>query len=196
MNPKQTHRILVVSLVLIILMSIAGLYFANKRLTSLANNTAKLNAKAEIDKEKLQAYRQTKLKVESLSYVDQLADKVLPADAEQSTVVAEISQFAARSGVAVDSVNFESNLKSAPVAANKGSKKAAIPAGVTTIPISIKLSNGVEYSNLLNFLQSIENNRRKSQITSIELSPDLANRSRLNQVRIVLNVYARKVIKK
>lgn len=183
MTPKRMNQVLKISLGLIIIVVAVGLYFANARLSAMAHKTATLKAEVEVGQKQLAIYQQTKAKVDSLDYVNELADKVLPATEDQSLVVAELSQFARRSNLSVSQINFTE------VASTKTS--AAAPKGVIVSPISVEIKAGAKYNDLLDFLKAIEQNRRKMQVTNISLSPDTNDRTRLSQVTININLYSR-----
>ena len=57
--------------------------------------------------------------------------------------------------------------------------------------MSIKFQDGSRYDYLLEFLKSVEDNRRKMQVTNISLTPDADNRALLKSVTVELNLYVR-----
>lgn len=196
MSPRRMNQILKGALVAIVVAVAVGLYFSNKTLTNIAVKTAHLKAEVEVGQEQIKTYQQTKVKVDSLSFVNDLANQVLPPDEDQSTIVAEVSQFAVRTHLAVSAISFADN--SSPTSSSSGSssksdtkKGLAIPKGVTAIPITVQLQPGAKYSDLLSFLKMIETNQRKMQVTNITLQPDAVDRSQLSQVSIAINLYAR-----
>lgn len=189
MTPRRMNRLLRVLLIAFIGIGVVGLYFANQKLTGIAKETAKLKADVSIGQQQLVAYQKTKDQVDALSYVSDLANKVLPADKDQSAIVAEVSEFALRSGVTISQINFSDVAKPA----SSGVKKSlVIPKGVSVIPVTVQLQAGAKYDNLLTFLKTLEDNRRKSQVTNITLTPDGKDRTRLSQVTIAFNLYTQK----
>lgn len=193
MTPRSMNKVLKLSLLFLGLLTVAVLYFANARLTNIAKETAKVRAEVEAGHQQIETYQQTKAKVDSLGYVTELANKVLPKDPDQSAAVAELSQFAVRSGLQVSQITFVDAGKTTPTSTSSkdSKKKSIIPKGVTIVPVEIQLLPGANYNSLLDFLKSIENNRRKTQITSITIAPDVKDRSKLSQVTIDLNLYAK-----
>lgn len=189
MTPKRMNIILIGLLAVLILGTLAGLYFANQKMTNLARETSKLSADIEVSKKRIDAYTLTKIKVESLDYVGDLADKVLPESQEQSVVVAELSQFALRSRLTVAGIEFVES----PSSNSKSKKKSSAPKGVEVVPIIIKF-NDARYDDLLEFLRTIEGNRRKMQVNNINLKPNEDNRSVLSEVSVALNLYVRKAV--
>ena len=189
MTPKRMNQILKIFLILLCVITIAGLYFADRKLAALANETARLKAEVEVSQKQIDSYTITKAKVENLQYVEELASQVLPKDDEQSTVVAELSQFALRSQLSVSEITFPEGSTAAKNSAAKSTK--VVPKGVDVIPITVRFKEGSSYNNLLSFLRLVENNRRKTQVTNVDLKPDTEDRSVLSEVTVELNLYAK-----
>lgn len=193
MTPRRMNHVLKIAIVLLVVGVAGGIYFADKQLKSIASDTARLRAQVEIGNKQLSTYQATKQKVDSLSYVQELAGKVLPEEQEQSLTVAEISQFALRARLTVEDITFVDTTKTTTTKTKSTDKKAksTIPKGVSVIPMSIKFQDGSRYDYLLEFLKSVEDNRRKMQVTNISLTPDADNRSLLKTVTVELNLYVR-----
>ena len=193
MTPRQMNHVLKITILMLVIGVAGGIYFADKQLKSIATDTARLRAQVEIGDKQLTTYQATKQKVDSLSYVQELAGKVLPEEQEQSLTVAEISQFALRARLTVEDITFVDTTKTTTTKTKSTDKKAksTIPKGVSVIPMSIKFQDGSRYDYLLEFLKSVEDNRRKMQVTNISLTPDADNRSLLKTVTVELNLYVR-----
>ena len=187
------NHVLKITILLLAIGVAGGIYFADKQLKSIATDTARLRAQVEIGDKQLTTYQATKQKVDSLSYVQELAGKVLPEQQEQSLTVAEISQFALRARLTVEDITFIDTTKTTTTKTKSTDKKAksTIPKGVSVIPMSIKFQDGSRYDYLLEFLKSVEDNRRKMQVTNISLTPDVDNRALLKSVTVELNLYVR-----
>jgi competence protein ComGC len=76
MTPKNVNRALKLLLAFMVVGVITGLFFANKTLTTIATDTAKQKAEIDVTQKQIDAYSLTKIKVESLDYVNELAQKV------------------------------------------------------------------------------------------------------------------------
>jgi Tfp pilus assembly protein PilO len=185
MTPSKLNLLLKVGLGLTIVCAGLGLYMADSRLAHVAKETSRLKAEVEVQQKQLTIYEATRTKIEDLSYVDDLADKVLPSTQDQSLVVAEVSQFAVRSNLSVAQISFTEQPSTAK-------KPASAPGGVTVTPLTVQLKAGARYDDLLNFLKQVEQNRRKMQVSDINLSPDAKDRTKLSQVTVVLNLYSKK----
>jgi len=193
MTPRKMNFALKIFLLILILLTFAGLYFANNKLTAIATETSKLKAKVDLGNSEIKTYEATKIKVDSLSYVEELANKVLPQEQEQSLTVAELSQFALRSRLSVAEITFADTTAKSSKTKNK--TKTTLPKGVSIVPLTIKFQEGTKYENLLEFLKSVEQNRRKMQVSNISLTPNEKDRSLLDDVTVDLNLYTKEAAK-
>lgn len=193
MTPKKMNTLLKAALVVLLVVTIAGLYFANQRLVAIANKTSRLRAEIELSQKQLDAYSLTKVKVDTLGYANELATKVLPDSTEQSAVVAEVSQFALRARLGVSQISFADKDVAAPVT---NGKKVTPPKDVTIIPISVQFKEGSKYENILEFLRYVENNQRRMQVVNINLKPSDKDRTQLSTVTVLMNLYVKKIEEK
>lgn len=190
MTPRKMNKLLKVFIGLTITLVLLVLFVGNKKLTSVAVETTRLKAEAEATKQQVATYEDTKAKVESLDYVDELAAKVLPADKEQSAILAEVSEFALRSGLTISQIAF-SDTSDSQQAAGSGTK-GATPNGVQVIPVTIQFAEGSRYDAVLDFLKTAEGNQRKMQVTDISITPDADNRQIFSDVSVSMNLYAKR----
>lgn len=189
MNTQKLNFGLKACILLILAATVGILYLGNKHMVAVAQETARLKAQVQVSDKQISVYQATKNKVDTLGYVNDLANKVLPADQEQSAIVAEISQFALRSDLTIQQITFVDPVTGAATASPKSS--LAIPKGVQVVPITIQFQAGSTYPNILGFLKTIENNQRKMQVTNVSLTPDEKDRQSLSNVSISLNLYAK-----
>lgn len=190
MTPRLMNKILKGLMIVVALLLLACLYFGDKRVAGVAMETSRLKAVVEVNQQQIKIYDQTKKKVATLGYVNELANKVLPPDKEQSAIVAEISEFAKRSNLSVSQITFSEVAKTTG-AAPAAKTNLVIPKGVQVIPVTIQMQSGATYNDVLDFLKTVENNQRKMQLTSINLKPNLDDRQILDQVNISMNLYAK-----
>lgn len=189
MTPRKMNKVLKVFIGLTIALIVLVLFVGNKKLTGVAIETTRLKAEAEATKRQVATYEETKAKVESLDYVDELAAKVLPADKEQSAILAEVSEFALRSGLTISQVAFSDTSGSQQT--KTPSTKAATPNSVQVIPVTIQFTEGSQYNAVLDFLKTVEGNQRKMQVTDISITPDADNRQIFSEVSVSMNLYAK-----
>jgi len=193
MSPKNMNLALKISLVAIAVIILSGVFLADSKLSNLAVNTSKLKAEIEVTNKKLENYELTKVKIDELSYVKDLAAKILPQSEDQSVVVAELSDFAKRSNLTTGSISFvvDDTLVSKDPAAAAAAAKTKAPDGVKIVPVKFTVSGSASYEDVLSFLKYIEQNRRKMQVTEISLTPDSENKGSLKEISISLNLFVK-----
>lgn len=193
MSPKKMNLVLKISLVAIAVIILSGVFLADSKLSDLAINTSKLKAEIEVTNKKLDNYELTKVKIDELSYVKDLAAKILPQSEDQSVVVAELSDFAKRSNLTTGSISFvvDDTLVSKDPAAAAAAAKTKPPDGVKIVPVEFTVSGSASYEDVLSFLKYIEQNRRKMQVTEISLTPDSEKNGSLKEISISLNLFVK-----
>lgn len=180
-----------ISIAVLTVLVLGVVVFADHQLSSTAQETAKLKAESELAKEQVQAYTLTKNRVQQLDYVDELANKVLPVEEDQSIVVAELTQFALRSNLTITQLTFEDSTQPSTALKSTGSTtqpRTTIPSGVKIKSASISLAPDARYADVITFLRTIEDNRRRAQVTDVNLTPKPGS-DLLSQATIKLNLY-------
>lgn len=192
MNVFTMNKALKGVLVALVILFSVGLFYADKRLQAVALNTKNLKAEIEIENKKIQNYELTKLKIAQLEYVKDAAHQILPKDENQSVIVAELTEFAKRSNLSTGAINFTDEKQTQTATTNKDTKpKSGAPEGVRIVPVIFEVSEGAAYSDVLDFLNYIEQNRRKMQVTQISLTPNPDDGARLNDVSIGINLFVK-----
>ncbi len=194
MSPKKMNRTLKIILLVIIILIVAGLFFADKKLQHVSKQTVELKAQIEADSKKLAIYELTKIKVDELGYIKNLAAQILPQNEEQSVVVAELAAFAKRSNLQTGSITFAEGTQAAAPTNSKNKDKAkvsTVPKGVELVPVVFTVSESASYEDVLGFLKYIEQNRRKMQITQISLTPNSDDANKLDDVSVSLNLFVK-----
>ncbi|MCA9349164.1 hypothetical protein KC878_03420 [Candidatus Saccharibacteria bacterium] len=145
-----------------------GLAWANKQLADRAQKISLLNLQAdELDKKIINAH---KLQAELSSNQDLLttASEVLPRTKNPENIVGELISIAAKLGIELESINFVGGSTSANSPISQSDKVDDIP-GVYSIGISTGFSTS--YEKLLKLLEDLENNKRRFEITDIDITP-------------------------
>lgn len=187
MTSLRMNTLLKVSLVLVVILIGVGLFMADKKLHVLAEETLEQKTKLQVSQKQIEVYKKTQSKIEALRSVNEIAKKVLPETQDQSAIVAEVSEFAKRSGITLEAITFpEQTLPSSSAKA-----KSRVPKGVVIEPLTIDISQSTKYEDLIEFLTYLEQNRRKMQVTQIAITPNVDDRNLLNEVVLSLNLYSR-----
>lgn len=137
----------------------------------------------------------SKKQVQQYAYFNDIAKTVLPSDKDQAQSVLDIFSLADQSGIAIANITFPASSLGNKVAPASGSSNNAattptakvisqakpvegIP-GLYSLELTITPQTGtgmpdakrVTYSKFLDFLSSIEHDRRTAQITQVNIQP-------------------------
>lgn len=193
MKPKMkltapTLRIiLLIALGLTLAVGAFGFYMLRQVMSDYAKETSSLNSQASASDQnirslqKLQAYLDSHK--EDISKVNQVV-----ADSKQyqyqNDIINDLTAFANQSGVSITSFTFTSTAAGSAAAATPtptAAGSAAKPTGETAAPatsalksttVSVAITNPVDYNNLLAFINHIEQNLTKMQVSSVNLTHD------------------------
>ncbi len=190
MRQKRAYLVMLGVLAATVLIGLAGFYLGEQRLAKRAASIADLKADQQIAQQQIEIYKETEAKVEELSFVKELADDVLPQEKAQAAAVAQLQVLARESGVGVQTISFggSSDPKSPELSQTNAVDGVT---GVRTFQVTLSLETGSTYKEFLNFLQKLERNRRKMQVTSLAITPDSNNRNILSSANLSINVYLR-----
>jgi Tfp pilus assembly protein PilO len=114
-----------------------------------------------------------------------LIQKILPTDKDQSAALADLDKFSKNNNVSVQQINFNPGT-------NKGSGKTltspSAVKGVSVISVTMS-SSKTPYTNLINFLKTIETTQRRMQVTSLNITPNNTNPGLLDRIDMTLDIY-------
>ena len=199
MNAKRNFFLLIGAIGLGILISALAFYWLNGRLNERATVLSKLKADIDAVDVRIAEAQSTLAQFEDLKFIDAIASDVLPPNKVQSDLVQELYQLSRQAGVTVRSISFEAT---GGTQVNNPSLSQTKPldgvSGVFTLPTHISYESGT-YNQFLKFLSNLEINRRKLQISRLNVSPIKepipggggATRIVGYQGQIELNVYVR-----
>lgn len=185
-------------IVLLFIAIIAGAYNASKLLAS--NAQLNLKAKSEALAQEQQSFIIAKANIKKYAALDQIARTVVPQDKSQAEAVREIVNLAAANHIALSSIDFPpstlggSSGSASPAQGTGTGSTSPSPAtsstsstqnklsqltqvkgmpGVYQLPITVTsdTKKPIQYSQLINFLSNLENNRRTAQVESITIQP-------------------------
>ena len=202
MTSKKLFLALIGINVLLIICFVGGAYQVNSALTAKANKLTAQKAKSQALVQQNASLNKAKKDMKKYAELNKIAKAVVPEDKDQAQAVREIVNIAAANNVALSAINFPASslgntpagtptagsaTTPKPVVVNPKAKSLSqllpvksIP-GVYQLPITVvgDSNQPVEYSEFLNFLTALENNRRTAQVASITLTPAAKSRDRL-----------------
>ncbi|MGH7233939.1 MAG: hypothetical protein ACREF7_00635, partial [Candidatus Saccharimonadales bacterium] len=130
-----------------------------------------------------------KAEVKKYAELETIAQAVVPQDKDQAEAVREIVNLAQANGITLTTISFPSSTLGATTSSTSTSTSSSaslslsqlsavkgIP-GVYSLPIDIDDSNtstAVSYASFYNFLTSLEQNRRTSLVTGLNIQPQVS----------------------
>lgn len=175
---------LAASVLLFIMVAGLGLSF----LASKSKAMVELKVKSQAADDQLSSLEQAKKDVQKYSYFKDVAKTVIPNDKDQAEAVLEINRLATKSGISIQSITFPaSNLSAGSASSSKTISQAKPVTGISglySLELTITPASGagvpanrqITYKKMLDFLSSIENNRRTAQITSVNIQQAEGNK--------------------
>lgn len=211
MNSKRLFFVLIALVVLINAAGGAALVYGNKMLVKQTSKLTELKLEANTLEEVQRSLVRAKKDIDNYAGLEQVAKTVVPQEKDQARTVREIVKLAAESGISIASVSFPTSslgnkVSTTPAAA--GTAGASSPTGALAntqtqkvdgisnverleITVASDSSKPVLYTNFLSFMSKLEQNRRTSQVSNINIQPVSDNRNLLT-FSLVLNVYIKK----
>lgn len=189
MTPQKAFFALLAVTILVIGAGGGLYYYLNSSLVSLNQDVGELLAEQEVIGTQIQVYEETKQKVEELSFVEDLADEVLPQSKEQANVVAEIRRFVSSAGLQLEAVSFSSASGSTGLSTSQTEAVTSLP-GVRVLPVTAVISSGATYDQILDLLTKVESNQRKMQVTEVSLTP-IPGSDVIANFTLKMNIYLR-----
>jgi hypothetical protein len=181
MKSKQIFYLLLAVLVVLGACFFAVGYGANKLLVAQAAQLSKLKADSQIVDITQASLNKNKKDIAKYSSLNKIAQTIVPQDKDQAVAVREIVNLASQSGInRLSSITFPaSSLGTLMGGVVGGTSKLTqvVPvkgiSGVYDLPISVSQdsSSTVSYSQLITFIQKLEQNRRTAQVSSISIEP-------------------------
>lgn len=204
---SQRFYLLMIGITVALGISVIGVAFLgdhllqqqSKKLTSL-----KLDSKV-LDEQQTSLSR-AKKDIQKYSELEREAKIIVPQDKDQAEAVREIVKIAKDNGVTLATIGFPtSTLGQSTIVAPGSSSSSTKPStkvsisqvqpvkginGLFVLPINIQQDSAspILYSNFINFLKDLEQNRRTAQVSSINIQPNVKNRNLLS-FTLTVNVY-------
>lgn len=202
MTSKKLFLMLIGVNALLIIAFIGGAYVVNSTLTAKADKLTAQKAKSQALVQQNTSLNKAKKDMQKYAELNKIAKAVVPEDKDQAQAVREIVNIAGANNVALSAINFPASSLGNTPAGTPATSSSTVPKAVVVNPKAKSLSQllpvksipgvyqlpitvvgdsnqPVQYSEFLNFLTALENNRRTAQVASITLTPAAKNRDRL-----------------
>lgn len=202
MSSKRFFFIMIISLILLVVGFGAGAYQANTMLQSESNKLVELKLSNEVLDKQRETLNQARHDIAEFSELEKISKSILPEDKDQANSIGEIAFHAKASGIQLGAIEFpQSELgqikgKSKTPAATDSSRTQLLELsdlkGVYAMEITVRNHSEipVKYEQIIDFLESLESNRRTAQVTDIDIQPDSEDPTMFH-FTIKLNTYVR-----
>jgi hypothetical protein len=176
MDTKKLNYLLIAATAMLAIALFGSGMIANRILTNKSVQLSKLKAESQVTSDLQDVIKKDKADIAKYSDLNTIAQSVVPQDKDQAQTVSEIVKIANESKIAkLSSITFPASTLGSPGSSSITQVTAVtgIP-GVYLLPITITqdTSSAIPYSQFITFLQKLENNRRTSQVTAINIQPD------------------------
>ena len=165
----------------------AMLYFGNKSLVEESHKLVDLKATNQTLESQQTNLISAQRDIEKYSNVEEITNSIVPQDKDQARAVREVIALAKQSGFEIRSITFPTSNLGVGTPSSGGATGSTAPApisqavpvkgisGVYSLEATIVPTGPVQYSQFLQFLKKLENNRRTSQVSSIRIEPQENN---------------------
>lgn len=193
MKSKHVYFIMIGLIVLLLAGLVGGSYGVDSMLQQQSKKLVSLKAKNQTLSQQQTGLAKAKEDVQQYTSLEQIAKSIVPQDKDQAEAVREIVNIAKTSGVSLSSINFPSSTLGAGTATKSSITQVKPVTGIKDvyeleITLQSDATNPVSYSQFIDFLSKLENNRRTAQVSSISLQPLPSNRNLLT-FTLILDEY-------
>ena len=193
-------------LLLVFAGTVGGFYLAQSNLHDYAESITQLNANAEAGDKDIATLQRLKDRLASSQEVIKRTESIVSESKQyiyQNQIIEDITAIARRSGVTVTAFEFAGSsadaaganppaapvaTPGAPAAPDSGTAPSAA-SSVKSVVTNVTIKNPVSYKALINFIQDIEANRMKMQISKVSLSAD--DKGGVTSQSFAIEVYTR-----
>lgn len=202
MTTKRSFFVMLALIGLTIVGIICVVYFGNKMLVNESTKLVDLKAVSSVLETDQAGLVKAQRDINKYKDLEQITQAIVPQDKDQAKAVREIVTLANESGIVLQSVTFPASNLGAVVAPPKGEQPKDAPApkqvisqavpvegikGVYSIEATIIPQKEVSYSQFIDFLSKLENNRRTAQVTRIKIEPKSSDQNN-SQLKVTLTV--------
>jgi hypothetical protein len=171
LTPTLLRLILTGSLFGTTLIGILVFAFADGRLEQFATDVSHTVIDADASQNSLTTLQKVKTMLANEQDVITRTNNIV-ADSQsyqyQDQIITDLDQYASRAGIEISNVTF-GTAKTTP-AAVPAVLGGAVPSGVKSTSVTVALVNPVNYEHLLGFIESVEQNLTKMQISRVSIS--------------------------
>lgn len=193
LNAKRLYFILLGLVVVSILALFGAVYGAKILLAQKSKDISKAHLKSLTLEEEQRLLKKAQADVEKYRSLAEVAKSIVPQDKDQARTVREINNLAAENNVNLGSITFPAS--SLGVKTNNDAQLKPVQGiqGVSVLTITVKSEDNEPsfFSDLLNFLEDLEHNRRTALVIGVSINPKKEDPRRID-FTLTLNEYIKK----
>lgn len=203
LSAATLRLLLSLGILLLIAIGVGLFWLAFSQLKQSAAEVQSINAEASSSGDNLNALRSMETKLASSAESIQRAKDIVAESKSyeyQDTIMNDIETYAGRSGLGIASYSFSSadsataGGSAAPAAPSTAApaEGAAAPSstGLKSTTVSVSLAGGSKFENLMTFINFLEQNLTKMQLSGVSLSRDEQTNS-ITSGELTIEVYIR-----
>lgn len=195
LTPTNLRVMLSISLFVIIAVAVTLALISYRGLKQTAITVSHTTLDASASQNNLRVLQQLEKKLEEERENINRANSIVAESQSyqyQDQIIADLNDYASRAGVEITNIDFSSTTVSSN--AQAGGQSSTIPSlppptGVKSMSVSVALKNPLNYDSLLRFLNFIEQNLTKMQISKVALVKDAAGG--VSSEALAIEVYVR-----
>lgn len=177
------HKILIISLLLIICLIIGGFYYAQIWLKDIAVNSKSNSSQSTTSYGSTsQAQLQTELSSQKVA-VDKAAGIVISSQDYQNKIKQDLDKYALDTGVTITDYG--------PTQPDSTGSIATPINGLQSNYVKVTIKNPIPYTNLIKFIKAIETNIPKMELTGISLSHSENSGDSVMVKPLIIEVYTK-----
>lgn len=189
MAPRKFFMIMVSVLLLAGAVSIAGYFWADKKLQKQSIEVSGLLAERDAQSDKIEKLKIAKNSVQDATQLRKLIDSLLPKQKKQETLVADIIYTATKEAniqaAQIINISFSGTGQPDSLSGTSVSKEVQ---GVYVYPFSLQLKD-ISYETMLKLFEELEKNQRIIQADQVQISPDKSRTGYLSTVSLSLKTF-------
>lgn len=170
---KRLYLLLTIVWIALLALIIGGSAYGVKFMKQKSQVISDLKTKNDLFDERTLAATKSRKQLSEYQSFQAVADKILPKDKEQSNSLVEIDKMAQAAGMKVTGITYSDGkaATSATTAAPKVSQTFPVDGlpNILGMQVDVTYSNAISFDKLITYLESVEKNQRKIQITSLDL---------------------------
>lgn len=211
LSAKRTFYIMAVALIVLFGLLIAVTVLGNTILSKQAASLHAVKLDVRLIEEQQSAVIRANRDIQKYADLKSIADTIVPKDKDQARSVRQIVALADSSSIPISSITFPASTlgtastpkSTSTTTTDSGAPTTPAPSitqavpvqgmnGVyqTLITIQSSSSNPVPYDSLINFLRTLENNRRTAHVDNITITPNTKN-PQLLTFQLGVNVFTK-----